>query len=317
MDKKQSLELSSNKNELIDTDNHYIHAATSDNTRRAYRADIEHFLASGFSLPATAEMIESYLRKSARDNNPRTLTRRMTAIRQWHKLKGEGDPTDNPLVQKTLRGIKRLHGAPKKQAQALRLEDLDKISANLSANDSLICSRNRALILVGFFGALRRSEIVSLRWEDISFERDGMVLHLAHTKTDQVGDGQTCVIPFGPGGRCPVQALIDWRAKSGLWEGHVFRGLSKTGSVYKKPISAHHLNRLIQSIIKEVGLPNPELYSAHSLRRGFATESSRLGASMPAIQKHGRWKTTKTVVEYVEAGRRFEDSAVKVLFDFV
>ena len=73
---------------------------------------------------------------------------------------------------------------------------------------------------------------------------------------------------------------------------------------------------LIRDLVKTVGFPNAEQYSAHSLRRGFATEAARLGASMPSIQKHGRWKSTRTVVEYVEAGRRFEDSAVNVLFEF-
>lgn len=298
------------------TDTIYITAATSDNTRRAYQSDIEHFMGEGHQVPATPEMVESYLKKCANTHNPRTLIRRMTALRQWHVLKNEPDPTKHPLVIKTMRGISRLHGKPKSQALALRLEDLDVISTFLSSVDSLIYSRNRAIVLVGFFGAFRRSELSALKWEQIHFVRDGMVIILPRSKTDQTGEGQKCVIPFGNEVRCPVQALIEWRGASKLWEGAVFRKLSKTGNLLKGPISSHHLNRLVQRIVKEAGLPNPEQYSAHSLRRGFATESARLGASMPAIQRHGRWKTTKTVVEYIEAGRQFTDSAVNVLFDF-
>ena len=215
-----------------------------------------------------------------------------------------------------MKGIARLHGKPKVQALALKLKDLDKISEYLSKKESLMAKRNRAVILVGYFGALRRSEIANLTWEQVAFENEGIVLTLYNAKTDKKGEGQKCIIPFGNKSRCPVQALLEWRQAAKLWEGPVFRKLSKTGTILIGGISGITINRVVQSIAQEVGLFSPELYSAHSLRRGFATESARLGASMPAIQKHGRWKTTKTVVEYVEAGRQFEDSALQVLYDF-
>lgn len=294
----------------------YIEAATSDNTRRAYQSDIEHFSNSGHELPATPEMIELYLKDCAHTLNPRTLVRRMTALRQWHRLQNVEDPTKHPLVTKTMKGIARLHGKPKSQALALRLEDLDKISAYLQSKGSLIDKRNRALVLLGFFGAFRRSELSGLKWEQIQFVREGVVILLPRSKTDQTGEGQQCVIPFGNEVRCPVRALLDWRQASKLWEGHVLRKIGKSGGLLKGPISPHHINRVIREIVGAAGLPNAEQYSAHSLRRGFATESARLGASMPAIQRHGRWKSTKTVVEYIESGRQFSDSAVNVLFDW-
>ena len=296
--------------------NTYIYAATSDNTRKSYQADINHFLKAGFELPATDESIEAYLQHCANDYNPRTLSRRMTSLRQWHRLQDIADPTDTPLVRKTMQGIARLHGKPKKQALALRLEDLDKISAHLVEQGGLVDIRNRALILVGFFGAFRRSELVGLQWEHVSFVNDGMIITLPRSKTDQVGEGARCVIPFGNKERCPVQALLEWRNQAKLWSGAVFRRLSKTGTISDKAISTDYCNRLLRQIIKDAGMPNAELYSAHSLRRGFATEAARLGASMPSIQRHGRWQTTRIVVEYIEAGRQFADSAVKVLFDF-
>ncbi len=297
-------------------DNEYIHAATSDNTRRAYRADIEHFLKCGYLLPALPESIEEYLKKWATAHNPRTLVRRITALRQWHKLRGVEDPTQDPLVVKTLRGISKLHGKPKRQACALRLKELDQISDFLKQNESIINIRNRALLLVGFFGAFRRSELVSLKWEQVAFVSDGMVITLPRSKTDQTGDGQTCVIPFGNETRCPVRALIDWRQASKCWEGFVFRRISKTGTISQQGLTGVYVNLLIQQWVKVIGLPNADQYSAHSLRRGFATEAARLGASMPAIQRHGRWRSTRTVVEYIEAGRQFADSAVNCLFEF-
>lgn len=298
-----------------ESSNTYIYAATSDNTRKSYQSDINHFMGLGFKLPASAETIEQYLKLSANDYNPRTLVRRITALRQWHRFQGLDDPTDTPVVRKTMQGIARLHGKPKKQALAMRLEDLDKISAYLIEQGGLADIRNRALILVGFFGAFRRSELVNLQWEQVRFVNDGMIITLPRSKTDQVGEGARCVIPFGNSERCPVQALLEWRSQSKLWGGAVFRRLSKTATISEKAISSDYCNRLLRQIIAAAGIPNAELYSAHSLRRGFATEAARLGASMPSIQRHGRWQTTRIVVEYIEAGRQFADSAVKVLFD--
>lgn len=164
-------------------------------------------------------------------------------------------------------------------------------------------------------GKSRRSELVGLQWEQVRFVNDGMIITLPRSKTDQVGEGAHCVIPFGNSERCPVQALLEWRSQSKLWSGAVFRRLSKTGTISDKPISSDYCNRLLRLVIADAGIPNAELYPAHSLRRGFATEAARLGASTPSIQRHGRWQTTRIVVEYIEAGRQFADSAVKVLFE--
>jgi len=311
-----NLQLKPPEGGLPQIDDAYISAATSQNTRIAYQIDVDHFMKEGGVLPATPEQVEAYLKHCAHRYNPRTLIRRMTALRQWHRLKGEKDPTADPLVVKTMRGIARLHGRPRQQAAALKLKELDQVVAHLQKHNTLITVRNNALLLLGFFGAFRRSELISLTWEQIEFVGDGLIISLARSKTDQVGEGARCVIPFGNEARCPVRALIAWRKASCLWEGPIFRRISKTGNIHRKGITAHHLNRLIKQLAEEVGLPNADLYSSHSMRRGFATESARLGASMPAIQRHGRWRSTKTVIEYIEAGRQFADSAVNVLFEF-
>ena len=294
----------------------YINAAISDNTRLAYQSDIDHYLAQARTLPATPTAIQSYLKEGALNYNPRTLTRRIIALRQWHKLQGYEDPTQNPLVSKTMQGIARLHGIPKKQAHALRLQDLDRLMHHLKAETTKIAVRNRALILVGYFGAFRRSELVALKWEQVQFVSDGIIIQVPRSKTDQAGQGADCVIPFGNEIRCPVRALLEWRQISNRFEGPIFRRISKTGTISFSAISPQYINRMIKDLAKKVGLTNADQMSSHSLRRGFATESARLGASMPSIQRHGRWRSTRTVVEYIEAGRQFADSAVNVLFDF-
>ena len=212
-----------------------------------------------------------------------------------------------------MKGITRIHGIPKKQAAAIRLGDLDRITDYLKTNPSILNVRNMALILVGFFGAFRRSELANLKWKDISFVGDGMVIKVQRSKTDQAGQGADCVIPFCYGTRCPVQALLSWQRQCKYRDGPVFCRLTKAGTVIQKAIGARRVNRILRDIAKAAGLQNAEQVTAHSLRRGFATESARLGASMPAIQRHGRWRSTKTVVEYIEAGQQFEDSALHFL----
>jgi site-specific recombinase XerD len=300
----------------------YIQAATSDNTRIAYQSDIQHFIKWGGALPAAPQQVEVYLRECAQRYNPRTLKRRIITLRQWHKLKSQPDPTSAPNVIKTMQGIARLHGVPAKQAAALKLKDLDAINTNIGealTNDELanrVYLRNRALLLIGFFGAFRRSELVSLHWEQVHFVSDGVIIKLSRSKTDQTGQGADCVIPFGNALRCPVRALLDWRKASQQFAGPIFRRISKTGTVSGSAISGQSVNLILRQLAHDAGLTNAAQMSAHSLRRGFATESARLGASMPSIQRHGRWRSTKTVVEYIEAGRQFVDSAVNVLFDF-
>ena len=116
-----------------------------------------------------------------------------------------------------MQGIARLHGVPAKQAAALKLRDLDAINTTIAealTDDEItnrVLLRNRALLLIGFFGAFRRSELVSLTWEQVSFVSDGMIIKLSRSKTDQTGQGADCVIPFGNEMRCPVRALLDWR----------------------------------------------------------------------------------------------------------
>ena len=130
-----------------------------------------------------------------------------------------------------MRGIARLHGKPKQQARALRLADVDRLAEMLSQDGSLRAVRNRALILVGFFGAFRRSELVSLTWEYIDFVSDGMIITLARSKTDQTGEGTRCIIPFGNEKRCPVRTLIAWQQASGCYRGKIFRRISTVGTL--------------------------------------------------------------------------------------
>ena len=174
----------------------YIHAATSANIRKAYQSDIRHFVLSGGSLPTSAEHIIRYLHQHAISLNPRTLVRRLTAIKNWHLFQGFADPTANPAVRKTLTGIKNTHGKPKDKAVPLTVEALKIMAGYLNSSGRLIDVRNNALLQIGFLGAFRRSELVTICWEHIQFVPEGIEILIPRSKTDQSGEGQVCAIPW-------------------------------------------------------------------------------------------------------------------------
>ena len=302
--------------ELIESVKETLSNALSEGTKYTYESDIRHFEGAGFFLPTNSETLALYLAKFRESINPRTLIKRVAAIANWHKLHGKPDPTESELISNLIRSISRTYGTPKKQALALRFGELDKLVKHLREKDTLEATQIATLILVGFWGALRRSEIADLKWEDVAFENEGIVLTLYETKSDKMRVGQQVVIPLVKESRCPVQALVEWRKLSGNYAGPVFRRTSEDGRLLKSKLSGWLINKIFQRSVKDAKLLYAEEYSAHSLRRGFATEAARKGAGMAAIQKHGRWKDIKTVIEYIEAGRSFEDSAVNFMSEF-
>lgn len=294
----------------------YIHAATSDNTRKAYQADIRHFYGWGGLLPTTVEVMTHYLHDYAEQLNPRTLERRLVALKQWHTSQGFPDPTCHPLVRKTLKGIKRLHGAPPKQATALSLETLQTLTDYLQKKNSLIDLRNNALLQIGFLGAFRRSELVAIRWEQITWiPNEGIEILIPRSKTDKEGDGAICAIPYGDQSLCAVSALEQWCTQSGCHTDYVFRQITKGGTIKEQAISAARVNVILKRLAYQCQLSEPLTYSGHSLRRGFATTASQNQAPLSAIMQHGRWRHEKTVLNYIEAGQRFDTNAARMIFE--
>lgn len=309
-------EISVNQNLISPAEQGYIQAATSNNTRKAYQQDIRHFMAWGGLLPATPETIVSYLVSYADKLNSRTLIRRLTAIKHWHMYQNFLDPTSHPLVRKTLKGIQNTHGQPKVKAPALELQDLIIMTNFLASSARLIDLRDRALLLIGFFGAFRRSELLAIKYEHLHFKLQGLEILIPRSKTDQAGDGQRCAIPYRKDNSelCAVKAIKSWCEHAKISSGHVFRKLNKQSRVMQSAISAGHLNIILKSIAQDCGLNQAANYSSHSLRRGFATVASQKGASLSAIMRQGRWRSSDTALSYVEEGRDFVDNAANVIF---
>lgn len=295
--------------------NPYLQAATSSNTRKAYQQDIRHFISWGGLLPTTADQLLQYLAFYASSLNPRTLRRRLTAIKHWHIYQGFSDPTGHPLVRKTLSGILRLHGKPLEKAAPLCIEHMMLFSQYLVRRGTLVDCRNNALILIGFFGAFRRSELVSILWENIRFVPEGLIIMLSRSKTDQEGEGQICPIPFGNQMLCPVTALRQWQERGKISSGPVFRAIHKNGVIKQHALSAVSVNLILKNLAQSCQLLNHQAYSGHSLRRGFATSASKKGATLGAIMRQGRWRHEGTVYGYIEEGRHFEDNAANAILN--
>lgn len=291
----------------------YLQVATSDNTRKAYRGDIRHFIGWGGLLPTAPDVILQYVQHFAEQLNPRTLLRRLTAIKQWHLTQGFSDPTAHPILRKTLSGIKKVHGRPKVKAFPLTLEALETMKTQLCRTNRLIDCRNNALLQVGFFGAFRRSELAIIQWEEIVFMTEGIDILIPRSKTDQAGEGQVCSIPYGDETLCAVRALTAWQNRSQCTTGPVFRQLTKGEKIALESIKPNQINCIIKAVAAASDLAQADQYSAHSLRRGFATEASKKGAPFGSILRQGRWRHEGTVLGYIDEGKRFDQNAVDIM----
>jgi len=279
-------------------------------TRRAYRSDFEIFrqwcAARQISaLPASAECVAAFLAHEVENGKrPSTIGRRLAAIRYAHKLAGHLVPTDDERVKATVRGIRRTLGtAPRKKSPATA-ERI--IPMAVGAGDDLKAIRDRALLLIGFAGAFRRSELVALDCEDIEETETGLRVTIRHSKTDQEGSGATIAIVRGSVA-CPVAALRAWREAAGITIGALFRAVRKGGKVAER-LSAQSVAEIVKIHAERLGL-DPAAYAGHSLRAGFLTSAAKRGANMFKMMDVSRHKSVDTLRGYVRDAELFEDHA--------
>ncbi|ASP39815.1 integrase [Bacterioplanes sanyensis] len=293
----------------------YLQAATAHNTRRAYRSAIRQFEKWGGRLPTNSDVLVRYLLANAARLNSRSLTLHVTAISQWHRYQELSDPAQSPLVRKTLEGIRRQHGRPKHKAKALRLEHIAAMAKHLQSSDtpSLKQQRDLALILSGFFGAFRRSELVSIQVEDLHWEPEGLIIRLPRSKTDQHGAGISRALPSGQPGACPCAAIRQWLDSSDIQRGPLFRPINRWGQIKDKAMPVGAINDLLKQLGLALNFDFVPDLSSHSLRRGLSTSAARANIDFELIKKQGGWKSDATVWEYIEEGRQLEDNAATPL----
>jgi integrase len=272
----------------------YADAARSSATRRAYASDMAAFTAWGGRIPASPETVASYL--AASDSlAAATLRRRLAAIADAHQVVGHPDPTKHPLVRKVFRGIRRVHGARTDAATPLDVDMLARIVAVLP--EDLASIRDRALLLVGFFCALRRSELVALAVEDLDRRPDGWIIAIRRSKTDPYGKGQYVPLPALPRPLCPTAALVDWLTIAEITHGPVFRTICGEREL-ASTLPAPQVGSILRQRAAEAGL-DVQLLSAHSLRSGFAVSATRAGIAAAQIQAVTRHRTLGGLAPYI------------------
>ncbi|MCB2254398.1 site-specific integrase [Pseudomonas chlororaphis] len=290
----------------------YLHAATRDNTRRSYRAAIEHFeVVWGGFLPATSDSVARYLAAYAGELSINTLKLRLSALAQWHNSQGFADPTKAPVVRQVFKGIRALHPAREKQAEPLQLRDLEQVitwleqeasQARLTGNQPALlrARRDSALILLGFWRGFRSDELCRLQVEHVqAVAGSGISLYLPRSKGDRDNLGRTWHTP-ALRRLCPVQAYIEWISAAALVRGPVFRGIDRWGHLREEGLHANSVIPLLRQALERAGVAGDH-YTSHSLRRGFATWAHRSGWDLKSLMSYVGWKDLKSAMRYVEA----------------
>lgn len=289
----------------------FARAEKAESTRRAYRTDFDLFKAWAAergvcALPASPESAAAFLASEAdRRIAPSTISRRVAAIRYAHRLAGHAVPTDDERVRAVVRGIRREKGvAPRKKAPATS----DRLIAMAAAGDGGLASlRDRALLLIGFSGAFRRSELVALDVADIQQTVDGILVTIRRSKTDQEAAGTIVAIVRGEIA-CPVQALRAWLDRAGITEGPIFRPVSRSEHIRNTRLTDRSVANIVKNRAARVGL-DATAFSGHSLRAGFATSAAARGANLFKIMDQTRHKSVDTLRGYVRSAEAFKDHA--------
>lgn len=307
---RQNTDLPASLDALADAVRGYVNASISDNTRKAYTTDFAVFdvwcRSYGVSsLPADAGTVAAYIAGMAGEGKKAaTITRALASIAEVHKAKGHPSPID-PRVKIVAKGIRNKIGTKQDRARPILPADLKIMVQQIG--DDLQGTRDRAMVLLGFAGAFRRSELVGLNRDDVKAVREGLEVTVRRSKTDQEGQGRTVAVPYGSHhDTCPVRAMMDWLAVLDVQHpagGALFRPVKHT---MVEPIRASDkaVDRLVKRLAIAASLPE---VSAHSLRAGLATAAYLSGKSDRAIMQQGRWTSTASVNRYIRDGKLWKD----------
>ena len=250
------------------------------------------------ALPAHPSLVVMYVAELAPHQSVSTLKTKLAAIRHYHVRERAPDPTTDPAVIDVMLGITRTHAKPQRRKKAA---DRDTLAALLRVQpQTLTGTRNRALLLLGFAAALRRSELVALRVGDVEFLTDRMIVTIARSKTDQRGAGaRVHIARIADKTFCPVHALQTWLAAGEIDDGFVFRAIDRWEHIGRAALSAQSVRLIVQAAAQAANLPAAQ-YAAHSLRRGAVTQAARNHETTGDIRKLSRHQTERMVDVYAE-----------------
>jgi integrase len=288
----------------------FVANSIADNTRRAYASDLAHFEAWGGDIPASPTTVASYLATHADTLSVATLVRRAATISKAHEVKGLPTPCRSEIVRATLRGIKRLRGTAQHEAKPLVREDLFSVLDVMG--DGPKDARDRSLLLLGFASGFRRSELVGLDRGDVEHVRQGLVVTLHRSKTDQEGAGRKIGIPHGRTRHCPVAVFDAWLALSGIEAGPIFRPIDRHGNIQSERLSGDAVSGVIRERLTAAGI-DPTGFSGHSLRAGFATSAAQAGVSTIKIRAQTGHASDVMLARYIRDGELFVGNAAGAL----
>ena len=277
----------------------------STNTLRAYQSDYNDFSLfcskNGFqAMPTQPKILALYITHLASYSKYSTLKRRLASISIIHKTKGHYIDTKHPIIVENLMGIKRKNGSNQKGKKPLLINDLKLLinSIDESKEKNIRKIRDKALVLIGFSGGFRRSELVDIEYEDIEFVEEGVKIFVKRSKTDQSGEGMTKAIPYFDNiNFCPVKALNKWVVEAEIKEGKIFN------------ISDKSVALIIKKYANYAGLDSRR-YAGHSLRSGFATSTAESGAEERNIMAMTGHKSTEMVRRYIKEANLFKNNAL-------
>lgn len=305
-----------NDDELVEQMQIFAERSSSPNSVRAFQSDWSDFRAFCFrrnlsALPATAETVAKYITHLAKRTRTSTIRRRLSTIRKAHKVRGHESPTNYEFVRNVWRGIVREKGMRPRGKSPTLVQDIQHIVK--AAPSRLMGDRDKALLLLGFMGSMRRSELVALDVEDLTFTSDGILVLVRRGKTDQMSRGEEKAIPFGKyQSTCAVRAIQHWMSAASISSGPLFRSVTKNDSVSQKRLGDRSVALILQRYIGKLG-KDPALFAAHSLRSGFITSAHIAGASEPAIQKQSGHRSITVLRGYIREADKFRGNAAKFL----
>ena len=284
------------------------------NTERAYKADWSHFTTwcsdrAIDPLECGPETVALYLTALSDSVKYSTLRRKLAAISVKRKLARRYLDSRHPSISEVLAGIRRQLGAERTKKRALMADEVKAIVKKLPK--SITGARDRALLLIGFAGAFRRSELVAINFEDLQLSHRGLAITIGKSKTDQDGEGETIGIPRSKKSTCPVAALETWLELADIKSGAIFCSVHLGGQLGPR-LSDKDVSRVVKRGVALIGL-DPEPYGGHSLRSGFMTSAIEGGAELTQAMKVSRHKSEAVARSYVQAGQLFTNKAQKVL----
>ena len=298
-----------------------LQSSKANNTVRAYKSDFNDFslfcVKNGLkSLPSDPKIVSLYLTYlSKKEVKMSTLKRRLVSIGVIHRLKGYYLDTKHPSIIENIMGIKRRKGSIQKGKKPLLINNLKQIINVIDEdnNEEIKKSRDRSILLIGFSGGFRRTELVSLDYDDLDFVTEGVKINLKRSKTDQFGEGSTKALPYFDNSKyCPVLSLKNWIKLTNIKSGPLFRRFAKGSKLTLNRLTDQTVALVIKKYLKLAGIESKN-YSGHSLRSGFATSAAESGVEERSIMAMTGHKSTEMVRRYIKEANLFKNNALNKL----